>query len=75
MTNRTPGEILADLTRITKAIAVEPTAEELALIEEWRLVKIHSEETRAKHLKEKAERAREAALLAQAKGEMASDDT
>lgn len=73
MTNRLPGEILADLLRITKAVTVEATAEEREQLAELEEMRTRSEQDSRLGKELMAKRKREEALLAQARGEIAAD--
>lgn len=73
MKHRHETEILSQLLSITKAIPVEPTADDLETMKELEEKRKQSE-IEAKKVKEVVEqRKREAAILAQAKGLVASN--
>lgn len=72
MTNRTPSEILSDLMRLTKATPVEPTPQEKEDLEMLEKMRQRTEVDSKLGLELRAKRKREEALLAQARGEVAS---
>jgi len=74
MTNRLPGEILADLLRVTKGVAVEATPEEVETLEMLEQARIRSEREGALSLEVRQRKKREEALLAQARGEIAAGE-
>jgi len=74
MTNRLPAEILADLLRVTKGVAVEATPEEVETLEMLEQARIRSEREGALSLEVRQRKKREEALLAQARGEIASGE-
>ncbi|KEQ69754.1 hypothetical protein M436DRAFT_55377 [Aureobasidium namibiae CBS 147.97] len=72
MTMRTPENILADLIRITNARQVEATQEELETLRSLEEQRLRSEKDSKLSLEVREKKKREEALLAQARGDVAS---
>lgn len=73
MTMRTPEEILADLIKLTKATVVEPTQQELDDLRTLEEARVRGEKDSKLSLEVRQRKKREEALLAQARGDMASN--
>ena len=69
---RTESEILADLIKLTSATTVEPTAAELEELQTLETARLRSERDSKLSLEVRERRKREEAILAQARGDMAS---
>ena len=72
MTNRTQENILADLVRITSARQVEATQEELETLRSLEEQRLRSQKDSKLRLEVREKKKREEALLAQARGDVAS---
>lgn len=72
MTNRTQENILSDLLAITKARQVEATDEEMETLRTLEEQRVRSARDSKIGLELRAKKKREEALLAQARGEVAS---
>lgn len=74
MTNQTSGDILEELLRVTKATLVQPTQQDREDLEVLQAAKIRSEKDSKLSVEVRASKKREEAILAQARGEIASGE-
>ena len=74
MANRTPGEILEDLLRVTKGTVVQPTEQDREDLEMLQQARLRSGRDSKLSLEVRERKKREEALLAQARGEIASGE-